>query len=115
MLMWPSAVLKTPVGMLVGWLLPACPGTSPAIEPARGLEVEHEDLRLQQRGVHPLALAGCLALEQRDQDALGQRTAAGERSAIGMPTRTGPWPGRPVIDMSPPMPCAIWSKPGRLA
>ena len=21
-----------------------------------------------------------------------------------MPTRTGPWPGRPVIDISPPMP-----------
>ena len=36
-----------------------------------------------------------------------------ERSAIGMPTRTGPWPGMPVIDISPPMPCAIWSKPGR--
>ena len=37
------------------------------------------------------------------------------RSAIGMPTRTGPWPGRPVIDISPPMPWAIWSKPGRPA
>ena len=29
------------------------------------------------------------------------------RSSIGMPTRTGPWPGKPVIDISPPMPCAI--------
>src|ERR1700730_2199930 len=36
------------------------------------------------------------------------------KSAIGMPTRTGPWPGRPVIDISPPMPCAIWSTPARL-
>ena len=35
------------------------------------------------------------------------------RSATGMPTRTGPWPGSPVIDISPPMPCAIWSNPGR--
>ncbi len=35
------------------------------------------------------------------------------RSAIGMPTRTGPCPGKPVIDINPPMPCAIWSKPGR--
>ena len=35
--------------------------------------------------------------------------------STGMPTRTGPWPGSPVIDISPPMPCAIWSKPGRLA
>ena len=37
------------------------------------------------------------------------------RSAIGTPTRTGPWPGSPVIDMSPPMPWAIWSTPGRSA
>ena len=35
------------------------------------------------------------------------------RSSIGMPTRTGPWPGTPVIDISPPMPCAIWSTPAR--
>ena len=34
---------------------------------------------------------------------------------MGMPTRTGPWPGRPVIDISPPMPWAIWSTPGRVA
>ena len=30
-----------------------------------------------------------------------------------MPTRTGPCPGKPVIDIKPPIPCAIWSKPGR--
>ncbi len=36
------------------------------------------------------------------------------RSATGMPARTGPWPGSPVTDMMPPMPCAIWSKPGRM-
>ena|SRR5882672_4341372 len=29
------------------------------------------------------------------------------RSATGMPTRIGPSPGAPVIDISPPMPCAI--------
>ena len=29
------------------------------------------------------------------------------RSAIAMPTRTGPCPGSPVIDISPPMPWAI--------
>ena len=38
-----------------------------------------------------------------------------DRSATGMPTRTGPCPGRPVIDISPPIPCAIWSKPGAVA
>ena len=34
--------------------------------------------------------------------------------AIGNPTRIGPWPGTPVTDMSPPMPCTIWSTPARL-
>ncbi len=36
-----------------------------------------------------------------------------DTSATAAPTRTGPWPGRPVMDMRPLMPCAIWSKPGR--
>ena len=31
MLIWPSRVRNTPVGMLVGWSLPACSGTSRAI------------------------------------------------------------------------------------
>src|SRR5262249_56913220 len=31
MLMYPWVVLNPPVGILVGWLLPACPGTSPPI------------------------------------------------------------------------------------
>ena len=39
-------------------------------QPARRLEVEHEELRLQERRLHPLALAGLLALEQRDHDAV---------------------------------------------
>ena len=37
------------------------------------------------------------------------------RSAMGMPTRIGPRPGSPVIDINPPMPWAIWSTPGRAA
>ncbi|CFO07244.1 Uncharacterised protein [Bordetella pertussis] len=36
-------------------------------------------------------------------------------SATASPARTGPWPGSPVTDIRPPMPCAIWSKPGRPA
>jgi len=32
---------------------------------------------------------------------------------MGMPTRTGPWPGIPVMLINPPMPWAIWSTPGR--
>ena len=35
-----------------------------------------------------------------------------EVSSIAMPTRIGPCPGSPVIDIRPPMPWAIWSTPG---
>src|SRR5207245_10597172 len=35
------------------------------VQPARGLEIEHEDLRLQERGRYFLTLAGLLALEER--------------------------------------------------
>ena len=48
------------------------------VEPARGLEVEHEDLRLQQRGGDLLALARLLALQQRHQDAERAEQAGGE-------------------------------------
>jgi hypothetical protein len=51
-----------------------------AHQPARGLEVEHRQHRLQQRGVHPLADAGRLTLQQRHQDALGEEDA---RAQVG--------------------------------
>ena len=47
-------------------------------QPARGLEVEHEDLRFDQRGVDPLALAGALAIVEREDDRLGEQQARGE-------------------------------------
>ncbi|MGY4334582.1 hypothetical protein ACVWWG_008999 [Bradyrhizobium sp. LB7.2] len=47
-------------------------------QPARGLEVEHEDLGLQQRSLYPLALARDLALQQRGEDAHGAEQARGE-------------------------------------
>ena len=47
-------------------------------QPARGLEIQHEDLRLQQRGLHPLAFARNLALQQRGEDAHGAEQAGGE-------------------------------------
>ncbi len=47
-------------------------------QPARGLEIQHEDLRLQQRGLHPLALAGDVALQQRGEDADGAEQPGGE-------------------------------------
>ena len=51
--------------MIVAGLL----GDLVRLQPARGLEVEHEDLRLQQRGGDPLPFAGNFALVQRRQNA----------------------------------------------
>ena len=42
-------------------------------QPARRLEIQHENLCLQQRRLHPLALAGHFAFQQRGQDAQGAR------------------------------------------
>ncbi len=53
-------------------------------EIARRLEVEHGDLRLEQRGLHPLPLARFLALQQGDEDADGAihpRGQIGDRDA----------------------------------
>ena len=78
MLICPSAVGKRPgrdAGrMVVAGLLRDFAGH----QPARGLEIEHEDLRFEQRGVHPLPLARLLALEQRHQDALRQQDAGAQ-------------------------------------
>ena len=62
-------------------------------QPLRGLEVEHRDLRFEQRGLHPLALAGDLAFKQCGQDAhraevpgtqIGQRNADPHRAVFGL-------------------------------
>jgi hypothetical protein len=45
------------------------------LEEARGLEVQHEDLRLQQRGLHPAAAPGLLALVERHHHAQRQQVA----------------------------------------
>src|SRR2546425_13239081 len=77
-----------------------------AYQPARGLEVEHGEHRFQERGVHPLALAGRLALDQGDQDALSQEDPGAEvRCGSVSPSRTSA-PGsswlRASCTVSPP-------------
>jgi len=81
---------------------------------ARGLKVEHEDLGLQKRGFDRLALAGIFPLQQRDENA-ERGEQPGAQIGKGDAGANGPWPGRPLIDIKPPMPCATWSKPGRPA
>src|ERR1043166_34027 len=70
-----------------------------ADEPARRLEVEQLNLRLQQRGAHPLPLAGNFALEQRDQDASGGKNTGaeiGDRNAPPPPWREAARPAGAV-------------------
>ncbi len=97
------AVGNAPVGMPVGWSLPAWPATSP---------------RISQRAAWKSSMNTCassrLVVTQRPCPVRWRSNSAvmmprasrlpAVRSAIGMPTRTGPWPGRPVIDIRPPMP-----------
>src|SRR6266404_6325728 len=61
-------------GVVVAGLL----GNLALDQPPRRLEVEHENLRLDQRGMHPLANAGRFALQQRDQDGLRQQEPRGQ-------------------------------------
>ena len=106
MLMLPSAVGKTPVGMPVGWSLPACWATSPAISQ-----------RAAWKSSMKICASSRLVCTQRPTPVRVRSNSAmmtpiasrlpAVRSSIGMPTRTGPWPGRPVMDISPPMPWAI--------
>ncbi len=45
-------------------------------QPARSLKIQHEDLCLQQRGMHPLAFAGNIALQECCEDADGAERPA---------------------------------------
>ncbi len=84
-------------------------------QPARRLEVQHEHLRLQQRGLDPLALARVLALEQRDQNALRREQAGaqiGDRDADphgALPGQAGDrhQPAEPLRDLIEPRPFGV--------
>jgi len=60
-------------------------------QPARGLEIEHEDLRLQERRRDVLAFFDFSRSSSATMMPSAQNRPA-QRSAIGMPTRTGPAP-----------------------
>ena len=44
-------------------------------KPARGLEIEQEDHRFQQRRLHPLPFAGPFSLQKRQRDSVGTKDA----------------------------------------
>ena len=114
MLMWPSAVSKTPVGMLsrmvVAGLLRHLALRSASAPP--GNPASRSAPASSEVCTH-WPSPGRLALEQRHQDAERAVDAGGQVGDAGCRRASAPAPAGPVIDMRPPMPCAIWSKPGR--
>ena len=96
--------------MIVAGLLGTCPSVSKRAAWKSSMKI----CACSSDVVHPLAFAGLLALEQRRQDAERAEQPGGEIGDRNADAHRAP-PGAPVIDISPPMPCAIWSKPGRLA
>ena len=107
-----SAVGNTPVGIAVGWSLPACPATSPA-----------RSQRDAWKSSMKTIASSRLVCTQRPSPVVSRWNSAimtasarrlpAVRSVTGMPTRTGRVPGWPVMLMRPPMPWAIWSTPAR--
>ena len=61
MFTWPRPWGTRPSAPWSGGRCPSA-GNLAGHQPARGLEIEHEDLRFQQRGVDVAAFAGLLAL-----------------------------------------------------
>ena len=104
--MCPFAVGNTPVGMLVGWSFPACGATSSSMS-QRAAWKSSIWICASSRDV----CTHCPSPERSRSNSARRIPCASSipavRSAIGMPTRTGPCPGSPVIDISPPSPCAI--------
>ena len=59
-------------------IVPRLPRHIAIDQPARGLEIEHEGLCLQQRGMDPLPLAGFFPFQQRQHHALGSKQTGGQ-------------------------------------
>ena len=110
-LIWPSRVLNTPVGMLVGWSLPACGGTSRSLSQRDAWKSSMKIWACRSEVATSWPLPDCSRSSRATRMPSAQNMPA-DRSAIGMPARMGPRPGSPVIDIRPPRPCATWSKPG---
>src|SRR6185312_10595911 len=61
-----------------GMVVAGLPRHLPVHQPARRLEVEHENLSCQQRRLHPLTLARTLALDQREENALRRENTSAQ-------------------------------------
>ena len=100
MLICPSAVGNSPVGMPVGWSLPACFATSPAISQREAWKSSMKICASSSEVCTHCPSPDCSRSISAIRIACASRMPA-HRSSIGMPTRTGPCPGKPVIDIRP--------------
>ena len=78
MLMWPSLVGNTPVGMPVGWSLPAWPATSPSISQRAAWKSSMKICASSSEVVTQRPTPVRLAVEQRHHDAEREQVAGGE-------------------------------------
>ena len=92
--------------MPVGWLFPAWGGTSPLISQRDAWKSSIESIASSNE-VCTHFPSPVISRSRSATRMPWARKIPEHRSAIGMPTRTGPWPGMPVMDMRPPMPWAI--------
>ena len=115
MLMCPSVVLNTPVGMLVGWLLPACFGTSPSISQRAPWKSSMKICACSSEVATCWPLLRLFPLEQRHQDAeraedagreVGDRDADAHRPLAGQ-AGDRHQPAHPLRDLVEAGPVAI--------
>ncbi len=89
MLMWPSLVSNTPVGMPVGWLLPAWGATSFAMSQREAWKSSMESCASSSE-VCTHFPCPVVSRSIRATRMPWARKMPEQRSAMGMPTRTGP-------------------------
>ena len=110
-LIQPSAVANVPIGVIVGWWLPVCPGTSPSINQ----RAAWKSMKFTIVSSNDVCTHWPRPVRSRAMSAASTPCASTVPDAVSemaMPTRDGPVPGGPVTLMRPPSPCAIWSTPG---
>ena len=76
--MWPSLVGNTPVGMPVGWSLPACPATSLSISQREAWKSSMKICASSRLVCTQRPDAGPLAVEERHHDAECEQVAGGQ-------------------------------------
>ncbi len=102
----PSAVRNVPIGVIVGWWFPACPGSSPStVQRAAWKSSIESSASIKETRTHwPRPL--CVRSSRASRIPVASSWPAA-MSAIAIPTRVGGVPGSPVMLIRPLMPWMI--------